>query len=48
MNGLRIVDRKDGRRNRVLPCKLSCQLDRLALLVFSIEDFNLEMWETRL
>jgi hypothetical protein len=34
---------------RVLQRKLSCgQLDCLALLVFSIEDFNLEIWETRL
>ena len=34
----------------VLPCKLSCgELDRLALLVFSIEDFAAwRFWEARL
>jgi hypothetical protein len=30
-------------------CQLSCgQLDRLALLPFGIEDFDLEIWETPL
>ena len=47
-DGLRAVDRK-GAQSRTRPRQLSYgQLDCLALPLFGIEDFDLEIWETPL